>query len=139
MSSKGWSRKMNRMIREVRPEILRVARESSDLVLTETVRNVSGPGIGERPSSDNPAIGKMPVPIRSKQLRRSIKRVTIFPWLFAIHADPTIAPHAKWVHNGTRKMKPRRFLWDTIKKNYRKIHSAMNKDVLKKIRAIGRA
>lgn len=137
MSSLGWSRKINRLIRQIHPEIVRVAKESSDIILTETVKNVSGPGI--RPGiTDSPAIGKMPVPRRTGDLARSIKRKTIYSWLYAVFSDPKIAPHGKYVHNGTKRMKPRRFLWGAIQKNYRKIHTKMNNDLLKKIRFIGR-
>jgi len=138
VTSAGWSRKVNRVIRTVHPSIVKIVKESSDEVLKATIKNVSGPGI--RPGvtrAENNAIGQMPIPRRTKQLIHSIKRLVIYNWLHAVFSDPNIAPHGKYVHDGTRRARPRRFLGDVMTEKSRKIYSQIKGAFLMAMRKEG--
>ena len=130
---------MRREINAIRPAIYTTVQKNSDLFLQEVKWWVQGPGIGVNPDKDNPAIGGIPIPKRSGFLSESIKRAKIYNWLYAIYADLIIAPYAKMVHDGTRKMKARRFMTNTRQKLWYTINKSMNDDVLKPLQRIGRS
>jgi hypothetical protein len=59
-------------------------------------------------------IGKLPVPVVYGDLRDSITKQRLDKHLGAVFAHSGVAPHAKEVHNGSKTMRPRRFLGDAV-------------------------
>lgn len=123
----------------VAPKIKEIVEDASTEVLDRAVKNLSGPRI--HPSirgTENSAIGKEPVPRRTSALVHSMKDKKIIPSIHAVYADTNIAPHAKFVHDGTKKMRPRRFLFNVIRERRQAILNRMNYAFLSAARKIGR-
>ena len=69
-------------------------------------------------------------------LRHSLKIKMFNKFFKAVYSDPAIAPYNKFVHDGTKKMKPRRFLADVYNKNRLGIASHWNSEIRKEIRRV---
>ena len=92
-------------------ELLRIASECQKAV----DRNLSGDQINPNVSgAEDDRIGTMPVPRRTGNLSRALTWTKVSSLFHAIWMNPQIAPYAKWVHWGTKKMRPRRFMSDVI-------------------------
>ena len=111
-----------------------------------TIRNVTGDHYGFRKTrSDNRVpirgartnAGILPVPVVYGQLRRSIKSVRFTPTLGAVYSDDNIAPYNKFVHDGTRKMKPRPFLQMAVIANRPLIKKKIERELHKLVRKVG--
>ena len=110
--------------------------EAGDDLFKRVVRNVSGPHypIGTR----GPGTGKMPVPRVTKALAAAQKRKKLSPSLRAIYTDLKMAPHAKHVHWGTKKMRKRWYMKDVrIDREYPTL-GRMAYLIWKKVREVGR-
>lgn len=79
----------------------------------EAAKNLTGPHyqIGER----GLMTGQMPIPRITGNLARSLKQRRMKPELGAVYADSGTANYAAYVHDGTKYVKPRRFLGDAVK------------------------
>ena len=80
---------------------------------------------------------KYPVPIITGTLKKSIKPIRYNDWLAAVTSDESIANYNKWVHDGTKYMKPRRFLKDAVTKWQNLIHLKFKWTVIKAIKDAG--
>jgi len=114
-------------------------------VFTRTLKNLSGPNYGVRTSlggvqtpKSGPGTGKMPVPRVSGNLARSLKLVPVSVFIWSIYSDQRIANYAKYVHNGTRYMRPRRFLGDVIRQRRQIVQERMRRLLLAAVRNRGR-
>jgi len=112
------------------PVSAKTVAKASDFVYKETKKNVAG--------SPSAAPQTSPVPRRSTRLFRSIKRKIENVVQHRVFSDDSVAPHNVFVHYGTRRMKPRRFLGDVLTKYSRKIWAMMDKDFTEAIQKIGR-
>ena len=121
-----------------------------DLLHKSAVRNVSGARYGFRKGTarDGSEIkvpirgpltnsGRLPVPVVYGMLRRSIKHFRISSVLGAVYVDENIAFYAPFVHDGTRFMKPRRFLGDAVTTWRPIIKKKMEKEIKATIKPIG--
>ena len=112
---------------------------SAQEVYDKAVDNLSGPGIHpNEKGSNNSAIGEMPVPRRTGNLARSMKNRKLSRFEYAIYSDERTADYAKFVHDGTRRMRPRRFLGDVVRERGPAIENRIRYETLKAIRAEGR-
>ena len=148
---KGWQKKAWN-VKKVEAAAVAVAVSwGLDLLHKTAVKNVSGPRYGFRKGTgkdgDNVRIpqrgpltnaGMLPVPVVYGMLRRSIKSVRISSVLGAVYADENIAYYAPFVHDGTRYMKPRRFLQDAVTGMRPIIKRKMDKELKAAIRSVGR-
>lgn len=97
----------------------------SQMIFDKTKKNLKGPGAGVRQSKSGLQYPKtspkhplqMPVRRVTGTLARSLKMYPISQYEYLIYCDPKVAHYATYVHNGTRYIKPRRFLGDVIKGN----------------------
>jgi HK97 gp10 family phage protein len=121
--------------------------KAAQKIYKETAENLRGPNYGVHTTSGGtqvpnrgPGTGKMPVPRVTGTLARSLKMEPLTPEIgYAIYNDPSIAQYAKWVHDGTKKMPARRYLWDVVTKNRSKILKEIDKELHTAIQSVGRA
>ena len=126
-----WGLKKKAILKALQPTMSEIVKESSDIVLKHTLKNVQG--------SFTAAPQSMPVPRRSTALLRSIKRRIITSVTHKVYSDNETAPHNRYVHWGTRKMRPRKFLGDVVTQYSRPIYTKMNNEFLRVMRKLGRA
>jgi len=131
--------KNNRVKRAFAREAPKVLLMSAQEVFERSIKNLSGPGIkpGVR-GVDDPRIGKSPVPRRTGTLARAQTLTPLSPVQFAIWTDPKKANYGKYVHDGTKKMKPRRYLSDVVRERGPAIQNRIRDALLKAIRSEGR-
>lgn len=97
----------------------------AQMIFDKTKANLKGPGAGVRTSRGGLQYPKTPpkhplqLPVRrvTGTLARSLKMTPISNYEYIIWCDPQIAPYAKYVHSGTKYVKPRRFLGNVVKGN----------------------
>jgi hypothetical protein len=103
-----------------------------------SAENLKGPGIPKSTSSGGrqyPDYSKIPgydtssMPIGrvTGTLARSLTLTPLSSISYAIWADPKIANYAKYVHSGTKHVKPRRFIYDVVNKERAGITSHLKK------------
>ncbi len=94
------------------------------------------PGI---PGSENEAIGGTPIPRRTGDLARSLqmKMNNILEWF--VWSSGTIAKYNKFVHDGTKYMRPRRFITDPVRILRPKLLTRTSSKIMSAIRRVGRA
>jgi len=113
--------------------------KSAQEVYDKTSNNLSGPGIKPgTPGAADDRIGLMPVPRRTGDLSRSLTMTPLGPAMWIVWCDPHVASYAKYVHDGTTKMKPRRFLGDVVDENRPIIREKVKHKLLAAIRMEGR-
>lgn len=111
VNTTGWHRKVSRVQLHYNKDLPLLMRAVAQEVNKKTIQNLSGPQIKPGiPGSADPRIGQMPIPRRTAMAVHSIHMKKINPNFYAIYGDKREAPHIEYVHNGTSKMKPRRFL-----------------------------
>jgi len=76
--------------------------------------NLKGPHYKKKDNYRGPGTGKMPVPRVTGTLARSLKITKLNAGLWVVFADSKVAKYAIYVHEGTRKMQPRRFIGDVV-------------------------
>jgi len=136
VSTVKWRLKINKIMRELRPIVGSEVKITSDFYLRETVKNCSGPSINVK-DTNNPAIGKMPIPRREKNLVRSIKRQIVYSFYHAVYSDSNIAPYNKLVHDGNRSREPRRFIGNVKTMYGYKMQHDLERNIKIKLRRIG--
>jgi len=140
----GWYFKSNAVKTAFAVRAPVVMAKIAQLVYARAKINLSGPNYGVRRTSGGLQVfnrgamtGKMPVPRPTGTLARSLTIIPITPLHYAIFADQRIAHYAKFVHNGTRHMKPRRFLGDPIRQLRASSIQMAKMELIKVIRAVG--
>lgn len=109
-----WKFKKRALEQILATKIPILVNECSQEIMRATIQNLSGPQIKPGVTGAR-EIGKMPVPRRTGMLVHSVKNVSVGYGARMIYADEKVANYAKYVHNGTRKMRPRRFLGDVVR------------------------
>jgi HK97 gp10 family phage protein len=91
-------------------------KEALEFGMDELSRKVTAnlSGIRHKPGTPSPYPGQIPVTKISVNLSQSVasKRIDLMHGVVYIRKDK--APYAKWVHWGTKRMKPRRFMTEAI-------------------------
>jgi hypothetical protein len=122
--------------------------EAAQKIHNGSAANLKGPGIPKSTSSGGrqyPDYSKIPgydtssMPIGrvTGTLARSLKLTPLSSISYAIWADPAIANYAKYVHSGTRYLKPRRFIYDVVNRERAGITSILNSELKKAIASEG--
>ena len=131
--------KLGRVKKAYEPVAARVILESAQSIYDKAVDNLSGPGIDPRvKGSDNSAIGEMPVPRRTGNLARSMTFRPVSTLEYAIYPDERTADYSKFVHDGTKHMRPRRFLGDVVRGQGGIIRTKIKDAIKKAIQSEGR-
>jgi HK97 gp10 family phage protein len=112
--------------------------EGAQLIYKEMKKNLSGPGIPKRTSASGnqypdyskvPGYSTMALPVGrvTGTLARSAKLTRISTVECAIWQDPQIANYGKFVHDGTKYTRPRRYLYDAVQNNKAFIRNSLKK------------
>ena len=125
-----WNLKVKQLQKEIGPEITKTVLWGSTQLASAITKNLSG-------TSYFP--GKLPVKINTGTLRRAYQFKQISPFLMMHFMDPQIAEYAKFVHYGTKYMKPRPFFKNAVNERRQAIMNYFNYQIIKKTREIGRA
>jgi len=135
----NWKRKKHLVQMALQNSIGREVILAAQDVYQKTNENLSGPGIKPGiPGSDNPDIGKMPVPRRTGNLAESLTMQLLSISLAAVYTDTRKAKYDHWVHDGTTKMQPRRYLGDVVSANGQRIFNKFDKEIKSEIHKVGR-
>jgi len=116
----------------------------TDHINKEAAKNLSGPHYGKDTNYRGPMTGQMPIPRITSMLAQSLTVQKVLkngPYitLTAIFPDKRRAPYAGIVHDGTRYIRPRRFLQDPISEWKHAILFNWEQKILQKIREDGQA
>jgi len=99
-------------------------------------------GSSARGGADNVLLfrTKLTMPIRriTGNLSRSLQMAMLNIYQWIVWADSKIAPYAKFVHDGTKYVEARRFIFDPVDQNRVKFQKELKEGVLKAIRIPGR-
>jgi len=133
----GWKVKSKLVKAALAQAAVEALDEAEDDLFKRVIKNVSGPHypIG----TSGPETGKMPVPRVTKALAAAQKKTKINPLLRAIYTDLKMAPHGRWVHWGTRKMRKRWYMKDVRIDRQYPIMGQIAYLIWKKVREVGRA
>jgi len=117
-----------------------------DRIRQEVDKNVSGPAYGVRKTKTGgqvpnrgPQTGKMPIPRITGTLARSVISKRPAPEMAVIYVDDNIAKSGKYVHNGTRLQKARRFLSDPVNILHNSLIANAKEIIITGIRPIGQS
>lgn len=139
VDTKKWQLKKNSILNYYTFNVPLMVNTLTDAVNREVSKNLSGPQIKPGvPGSEDDRIGKEPIPRRTGILANSIRTQKISPVLKSIYSDPNIAPYAKHVHNGTRRMKPRPFIKKAIEKVKSEQWQMIKTEFMDGVRKLGR-
>lgn len=122
--------KIERLKKEMGPEITATVEWGSTQLEKAVDKNLAG---------DSYYIGKLPVRAITGTLRRAYLVHRVSPFLMYHYFDAEIAYYAKYVHYGTKHLKPRPFFKAAIDERKPAITNYWNRQILKKMRSIGRA
>ena len=120
----GWMKQHRNIMAALGPEIKKAVDEGMDILMTQTINNVTGDAYGSHKGPKGGVVwhtgpmtnsGKLPVTIRTGTLRRSVKAARIHDYLGIVYADLNIASYAAFVHDGTKYMRPRPYLGEAVK------------------------
>lgn len=111
--------------------------QSAQQVYNAADKNLSGPQITPG-LKDEAGIGEMPIPRRTGTLARSLTMTPLSSVVIAVWSNSNIANYNKFVHDGTKFMRPRRFLADPVSQLGPQLEKQIRDLVLKAIRIEGR-
>ena len=118
-----WERKVQAIIKAMPDLIDAEVKWGAEKVNAKTIINLTGPFYGFRkgPRGGRYPIkgartndGQLPIPRITGNLRRSITMREAGRFLMVVFADDHIANYAKYVNDGTKYMKARRFLMEAV-------------------------
>lgn len=136
-------KRVQRIVAEVGAKVIK---EGAQDIYNETGKKLKGPHYGYHTGPRGGYVpnypegggqkGKVPIPRLTGTLAKSLQMRPLSTLTWAVYADDRMANYAKFIHDGTRHMRPRRFLKDTfterapaINNNMRyKLILAMNKE-----------
>uniref|UniRef100_A0A6M3JV48 Tail protein n=1 Tax=viral metagenome TaxID=1070528 RepID=A0A6M3JV48_9ZZZZ len=107
------------------PALMKVAQE----LFRRSKANLSGPRSNT---------GKMPVPRVTGTLARSLTLMPIDLFTYAVWSNPKVAHYAKFVHDGTKFMYPRRYIGDAVREYRPMAIQDMQRILLMAIQGVGR-
>ena len=132
----NWTRKLANLKAIERDTLPKILDWGHDQVKDKIDAYVSGPHYV--PPARIAGIGQVPIPRVSSLLSRSIKTIRISPYLVKIFSDGRIAPYNVFVHDGTKKMRPRRFIKDPVDERRPAIENKWRYEIIKETRKRGR-
>ena len=133
-NDRNWQRKSKRVRQATAIAMVESLETISNALYTRAQNNLKGPHYPP-PEYAGPKTGEMPVPRVTGTLARSLKMKKMTKWLWKVYSDGKIAAHNVFVHDGTKKTRPRRFIGDVVLVNrnawLKYIQSKMKRAVLK--------
>ena len=139
VNTAGWKRKKHLVQLAMQSSTGREVILAAQDIYNKTNENLSGPGI--KPGvkgSDNPDIGKTPIPRRTANLAESLTMQLLSISLGAVYTDTRKADYDHWVHDGTQAMPARRYLGDVVSANGQRIFNKFDKEIMSDIHKVGR-
>lgn len=112
----GWMLKSKKIRRAVWVEAAQGLRVIAKALYTRAQVNLKGPHYSP-PKYKGPRTGEMPIPRVTGSLARSLKMRKMMEVLWKVFSDSSVAAYNKYVHDGTKRNRPRRFLMDTVRVN----------------------
>ena len=131
----GWENKSRAIQIAIAKAVVAAVDFGLDTLYRETVKNVMGIRHNERTPSPYP--GVLPVTKISGKLGTSITEKRHDAVSGYVYADETKANYAKYVHDGTRKMRPRPFLRAAVQARKEAIINRMRNLILIEVRRAG--
>lgn len=135
MDISNWLKKVNLTKLALARAMAKATDWAMDKVFTEAVKNLSGPHY--KPPARIPEIGTMPIPRVTGQLARSMNWMRLTPTVGAVFSDVRRCHYNKYVHDGTRYVKPRRFLGSVVTIWRPRIQMEFKRQILEAIRKEG--
>lgn len=154
----GWEKKVKNVL-EVQARVCeQVVTWGLDELMKRTVQHVTGPRYGTKTKKSKSGseyvvykrgpltnAGRLPVPVITGQLRRSIKTLRFNTVFGAVWSDPRIAPYNNTIHQGGMAkfynhsfyMKPRPFLQAAVDIERPRILEFMKKRILEEVGKAG--
>ena len=123
------SLKLKAVQRQIAVAVPPIIAKQADDVLRRSIRNLDGARY---------LPGTLPVRFVSGELKKSMRRIMINKYAHVIFSNDDTAHYNKYVHDGTRKMRPRRFLGDVVRERRQAIINNLRYEITKAIRAVGR-
>ena len=134
VSYNGWELKKAKLNAIVNSSAIKAVQFGSDEIYKATAKNLSGPHFKE---GNVPAGAPIPIRRITSMLAQSLTQKRLTPYLTAIFSDVNIAPYNQMVHDGTRYMRPRRFLGDPVRERRQAILNVFKRNVLRDVRKVG--
>jgi len=131
-----WFSKSERVRKTAFTAASRSISEIAKDIYQKSQKNLKGPHY--KPGGEVSFAGNYPVPRVTGTLARSLKIKKFNPVLWAVFADSQVANYAKFIHEGTKGMRPRRFIGDVVEGGKSIYLGKLKKDVMAAIRAEGR-
>jgi len=125
-----WNKKVDKLLREYGPTIEKIVAYGNTKVSASVARNLSG-------GSYYP--GKLPVRRVTGTLARAYEIRKVTPYLFMHLMNSKVANYAKYVHDGTRYLKPRPYFKNAFSDNRVAIMNYWRYQFILEIRKTGRA
>jgi len=137
----GWIAKSYSINKAIPNIVEQAVTYGIDILHSAVLKNVSGPAYGTvngRPIRGFLTnAGKLPVPVVTGALRRSILKERIQPNLGVVYSSNALAKYNRYVHYGTRKMAPRRFVEDAARERKQAIENHFRYLFLMNLRKLG--
>lgn len=144
VDTSGFELKSRRVKTAFAAAAARVLLEAAQDIYMRADKNLKGPHYGVQTTAGGMQVpktgaqtGKMPIPRVTGTLARSLKLTPLSTMTVAVWADPHVADYAKYVHDGTKHMKPRRFIGDVVQERKSALQNMMRQKLLEAIRAEG--
>jgi len=148
-----WNAKVNKLLEEYGPVVEKIVAYGNTKVAGAVIRNLSGPGVpyeirtskktGKEYVKVSSMAGyyssKLPVRRITGTLARAYQVKKSTPYLFMHLMNSGVAKYAKFVHEGTRFMKPRPYFKDAFDSNRQAILNYWNYQFILAMRKTGRA
>jgi len=133
----NWSRKVANLKAIERDTLPKILDWGHDQVKDKIDAYLSGPHYNE--GERGPCTGQIPIPRVSGRLAASVaKPIRISPYLIKFFSDGKIAPYNFFVHDGTKKMKARRFIKDPVDERRPAVENKWRYEIIKETRKRGK-
>lgn len=128
-------------IAAVKKAVEEAAKEAVDFGMSElareAIRNLAGQM--HKKGTKSPSPGKLPVTMITGNLHRSIKQKRVSNVEGVVYVDKSQAPYGKFVHDGTKYMKPRRFMTESVQAKKESIIRTFDNKIREKVKEAGGA
>lgn len=129
----NWFKKSYRVREAVSLTIIETSALIARRLFMTAKANLKGPHYSRKKRYKGPKTGQMPIPRVTAQLARSLKMRKVFAGLWMVFSDGQIAAYNKFVHDGTKRTRPRRFIGDVVTVNratwIKLMHTRMRKAI----------
>jgi len=144
----GWNKKVDKLLREYGPVVEKIVAYGNTKVSASVNKNLSGMSPGTRTSKSGRQYvvsskyyypGKLPVRRITGTLARAYQISKVTPYLYLHKMNSNVANYARYVHDGTRYLKPRPYFKNAFTNNRVAIMNYWRYQFILEIRKTGRA